>query len=78
MLDLARVLRPSGHLLILHDLSRERVNAIHSRAGGPIRNDLLPPGAETRQLLVEVGFTNVQVEDTEEHYVAVGQLLCPL
>ena len=78
LLDLARVLRPGGHLLILHDLNRERVNAIHSRAGGPIRNDLLPPGAETRQLLIEAGFTNVRVEDTEEHYVAVGQLLRPL
>ena len=32
--QLARVLRPGGHLLILHDISRERVNAIH-RCGGP-------------------------------------------
>jgi len=73
LLDLARVLRPGGHLLILHDLSREKVNAIHSGAGEPIQNDLLPPGAETRQMLVEAGFTGVLVEDTDERYIVAGR-----
>jgi ubiquinone/menaquinone biosynthesis C-methylase UbiE len=73
LLDLARVLRPGGHLLILHDLSREKVNAIHSGAGEAVRNDLLPPGIETRHLLVRAGFIPVQVQDTEEHYVVVGR-----
>jgi SAM-dependent methyltransferase len=81
--DLARVLRPGGHLLVLHDLSREQVNAIHSGGGEAIHNDLLPPGAETRRMLVRAGFGDVQVEDTDEHYVAIGRrigrlsILCP-
>jgi ubiquinone/menaquinone biosynthesis C-methylase UbiE len=73
LLDLARVLRPGGHLLILHDLSREKVNAIHSGAGEAVRNDLLPPGIETEHMLVRAGFIPLQVQDTEEHYVVVGR-----
>jgi ubiquinone/menaquinone biosynthesis C-methylase UbiE len=73
LLDLARVLRPGGRLLILHDLSREKVNAIHSGAGEAVRNDLLPPGIETEHMLVRAGFIPLQVQDTEEHYVVVGR-----
>lgn len=57
--ELARVLAPGGCLLILHDLSREQVNAIHGGAGPPIHHDLLPPGEETRQMLLRAGFVNV-------------------
>jgi ubiquinone/menaquinone biosynthesis C-methylase UbiE len=70
--ELARVLRPGGYLLILHDLSRAQVNAIHSGAGAPIEHDLLPPGTETRRMLVRAGFIDAYVEDTEDHYVAIG------
>ena len=72
--QLARVLRPGGHLLILHDLSREQVNAIH-RSGGPaIQHDLLPPGEKTGSMLMRAGFIGVQVEDTDEHYIIAGQM----
>lgn len=71
---LARLLRPGGHLLILHDLSREKVNAIHSSGGAAIQNDLLPPGEETGRMLRQAGFGDVQVEDTDEHYVITGRL----
>ncbi len=69
---LARVLAPGGWLLVLHDLSRERVNAIHSGAGPPIHQDLLPPGEEMRQMLVRAGLIDTRVADTKDHYVAVG------
>jgi len=71
--ELARVLAPGGRLLILHDLSREQVNAIHSGAGAPIHHDLLPPGEETRRMLLNAGFSNVWVEDVPAHYMAGGQ-----
>ena len=70
--EMAGVLRPGGSLLIVHDLSRGKLNAIHSSGGAAIQNDLLPPGEETREMLVRAGFHGVQVEDTEEFYVAVG------
>jgi ubiquinone/menaquinone biosynthesis C-methylase UbiE len=70
---LAQVLMPGGYLLILHDLSRAEVNAIHSGTGPPIQHDLLPPGEETQQMLAQAGFIDVQAQDTEKHYVAVGR-----
>lgn len=72
LVEIARILSRGGHLLILHDLSRERVNAIHSKGGEAIQNDLLPPGEDLRRMLVDAGFSDVQVQDTEDHYVAVG------
>lgn len=71
--SLAGVLRPGGHLFILHDLGRERVNAIHSSGGEAIQNDLLPTGAKTRRMLLRAGFSDIQVEDTDERYIVAGQ-----
>lgn len=70
---LARLLQPGGHLLILHDLSREKVNAIHSGGGAAIQNDRLPPSEETGRMLMQAGFVSVQVKDTDECYVVAGQ-----
>jgi ubiquinone/menaquinone biosynthesis C-methylase UbiE len=72
--QLARLLQPGGHLLILHDLSRERVNAIHSSGGPAIQHDLLPTGEGTGRMLIDAGFVSVQVEDTAEHYIVAGQM----
>jgi ubiquinone/menaquinone biosynthesis C-methylase UbiE len=71
--SLAYLLRPGGRLLILHDLSREKVNAIHSGGGAAIQNDLLPPAEETGRMLVRLGFDDLQMEDTGERYVVVGR-----
>ncbi len=68
--EIRRVLRPGGQLFILHNNSREWVNAVHTQAGGPIQHDLLPPGADLRQLLQQAGYRDVWVEDTETHYFA--------
>lgn len=70
---LARLLRTRGHLLILHDLSRERVNAIHTSGGAAIQNHLLPPGDETGRMLTRAGFGDVHVEDTDDHYIITGR-----
>jgi demethylmenaquinone methyltransferase/2-methoxy-6-polyprenyl-1,4-benzoquinol methylase len=73
--QLARLLQPGGHLLILHDLSRERVNAIHSSGGPAIQHDILPPGEDTGRMLMDADFVSVQVEDTDEHYIVAGQMV---
>ena len=70
---LASVLKPGGHILIIHDASREKINAIHSNAGEAIRHDLLPAGADTRRLLIEAGFVGVWIEDAAHRYLAAGQ-----
>ena len=68
---------PGGQLLILHDLSRAQVNAIHSGAGPPIQHDLLPPGEETLRMLLSAGFSEVWVEDIPAQYMAGGRMLAP-
>ena len=74
LLSLARALVPGGYLLILHDLSREKVNTIHSSSAKAIQNDLLPPGAETAQMLTEAGFSVLTVKDTDDGYRVVARL----
>lgn len=71
--ELARVLGPGGYLLILHDLGRDQVNAIHQGVGGVIGNDLLPSGDELAHLLQAAGFSPLEIEDSAERYRAVGQ-----
>jgi len=70
---LAGLVRGGGHLLILHDLSREKVNAIHSDGGAAIQHDLLPAGEETGRMMRRAGFGAVEVEDSEERYVIAGR-----
>jgi demethylmenaquinone methyltransferase/2-methoxy-6-polyprenyl-1,4-benzoquinol methylase len=71
--ELMRMLTPGGCLLILHDLSRAEVNAIHSSVGGAVRHDLLPPGEEVERMLREAGFSDVWMEDTPAHYLTGGR-----
>lgn len=75
--DIQRVLRPGGQLLILHNNPRARVNAIHSRVGGAVAHDLLPPGAELDHLLRQTGYIKVWVDDAPDHYVARAQRPAP-
>ena len=69
----ARKMVPGGTLLILHEISREQVNAIHQRVQGIINSDRVPPAAEMRSLLVAAGFEEIQVEDATDHYLAVAR-----
>jgi ubiquinone/menaquinone biosynthesis C-methylase UbiE len=73
--DMARVLCRGGHLLIVHDLGREQVNAIHR--GIPnrfVKDDLLPGGVELAGMLARRGFTILQVEDSASRYAVHAQM----
>ncbi len=71
--EMRRVLRPGGLLAILHHESRETINAIHSHCEPPVDADVLPAADEMQTLLVQAGYTAVQVEDAPDHYVSVGR-----
>lgn len=71
----ARVLSPrTGRLLILHDLSRARINAIHSSAGHPrVHTHLLPPVGEVVPHVEAAGFRVLAAEDADDHYLIAAE-----
>lgn len=78
LLELKRTLRGGGHLILLHDVSRARVNAIHQGAqSAVIHHDLLPSGEEMWALLSAVGFVEIRVEDAADHYFAIANVVSP-
>lgn len=68
--EFRRALQPGGTLLILHNLPRAKVNAIHHRVGGPIAGHLLPPADVMRRLLRQAGFDAVRVFEGNDRYTA--------
>jgi len=72
--EMRRILVPGGHVLILHELSREKVNGIHQAApSAAIHGDMLPSGNElTRQFLAS-GFHPLSIEDDANHYTACAR-----
>ena len=72
--EMRRALTRGGYLLILHDVGRAQVNAIHQNArAAVIHHDLLPDGAEMRALLTRAGFVALQIEDGAERYCVLAR-----
>ena len=74
--EMWRVLQPGGVLLILHEMSRKKVNFIHQHAlAEEIHQDLLPGGEEIKELLRHAGFFPEIIEDFEDHYAVCAKAL---
>lgn len=72
--ELRRVIVPGGILLILHDLGREEVNAVHQSARSSIiHQDLLPTAVELTKYLEEAGFSQDCLEDCADHFVVSAE-----
>jgi len=52
---MARALRPGGALLVLHLDSWQNINAFHTRVGGVVGQDHLPPPGAWEALLTDAG-----------------------
>ena len=66
-----RFLRRQGALIIMHDISRARVNAIHG-ACAHVREDRLPPAATVAAWLQEAGYQDIVTVDDDEMYFVKG------
>lgn len=67
-----RLLRAGGRLVIVHPLGSCEINAIHSRAGGAVSEDLMPPAAEMGPLLMARGFSPVRLLDRPGIYLVIA------
>jgi len=64
----AGCLRPGGKLVIAHSNSRQRVNEIHMRAGGPVERDLLPEPQALQRLVESHGFKVLELHDGHDSF----------
>lgn len=71
--ELARVLRPGGHLHVWHLASRDTINAIHTDVGGPVAGDLLLPASQTAATLKHAGFHVTEVVDDADRYLVSAE-----
>ena len=67
------LLKPGGYLHIWHIDSREKINGIHTRVGGQIAHDLLPPATAVGDLLTATGFDLTTCEENGSHYLVSVQ-----
>ena len=65
------LLRPGGSLIIMHDMSRAAVNAIH-KSSRVVTEDRLPEGAAVADMLIAAGYEVQGVIDDEEKYFVKG------
>lgn len=61
------LLRPGGSLIIMHDMSRAAVNAIH-KSSRVVTEDRLPEGAAVANMLTATGYEVQRVIDDKEKY----------
>lgn len=72
--EFRRALAPGGGLLILHDISREKLNAIHSGAAAPrVRSHTLPPVDDLAALVAAAGFAVLDAIDAPDHYLVTAR-----
>jgi ubiquinone/menaquinone biosynthesis C-methylase UbiE len=72
--EMNRVVKSGGRLLICHTSSRAHINGIHSRIP-EVKNDILPDAVEMHSLLAEAGFSEIEIDDNSDNYLAGGRKL---
>ena len=65
------MLRPGGQLVIMHDISREQVNAIH-QGSKVVQDDRLAHAEAVKELFLANGFTVGETIDDNDRYFIKG------
>jgi len=72
MQEMLRALKEGNFIVILHDISRDQVNAIHRNATSHvIHHDMLPEPARLAGLMKICGLKNIEVGEAEDLFLAV-------
>jgi ubiquinone/menaquinone biosynthesis C-methylase UbiE len=72
LVEMRRVLKEDGKLLILHNCSHEKLNRFHAALEGPVRNDRLPSPRDMSRLLITAGFNVLLATESDEVYWVEG------
>ena len=72
--EMNRVMKSGGRLLVCHTSSRAQINEIHSRIP-EVKNDILPDAVEMQSLLAAAGFSEIEMDDNSDSYLASGRKL---
>ena len=72
--EINRVTKRGGRLFICHTSSRDKINQIHCEIP-TVQNDLIPDEDEMRILLSAAGFTDIEIEDNSDNYLAIARTL---
>jgi len=72
LLQMNRVLRKEGRLIISHALSRDELKARHRDVTLAVAKDTLPDEREMRRLLHGSGFTDVHIRDEPGCYICTS------
>jgi ubiquinone/menaquinone biosynthesis C-methylase UbiE len=72
LLELRRVIKKGGQLLICHTSSRAEINAIHRQIPA-VKHDTLPDEAQMQGMLAAAGFTGIRIEDRSDSYLVSAE-----
>ncbi len=67
LIKLRGMLADAGSLVIMHDISRDTVNGIHEDSD-VVKNDRLPQGEKTAEMLENLSYLVMDVVDNDEVY----------
>jgi CsoR family transcriptional regulator, copper-sensing transcriptional repressor len=72
--EMMRVLKEGSLLVILHDISRQKVNQVHGCAhANVIHHDLLPEPERLSGLLKTCGLRETSASEGEDYFIAFGK-----
>ena len=69
LIEINRVTKSGGRLLICHTSSRTRINQIHHEIPA-VENDIIPDEDEMQFMLSMAGFTDIKIDDNGDSYLA--------
>jgi ubiquinone/menaquinone biosynthesis C-methylase UbiE len=67
------VLAPSGRLTLAHLEGSRILNEMHREAGGPVKEDRIPPYPEMQRLFREAGFRIDSFRDEDDGYLLIAR-----
>ena len=69
LIEMNRVTKDGGRLLICHTSSRTEINGVH-RQIPTVENDTIPDESELRGMLSRAGFVDIKIDDSADSYLA--------